>query len=152
MAEVLFRGDGFYVFLAIEVPDGVPHSGWASAPDAAAYWSADAERRGSQMRAHYDRMIRWSVTPPDDTHCAVLDEHAGPLLAPRFAVGMRVASAAHAECTRDLGARHGEDVWTHTPSESARWSAHLRFLVERSEQARRRSEPCIGWDPYGEDA
>lgn len=66
----------------------------------------------------------------------------------------------HREQTHNLGAWLGE--FRHNYSKDPRadigrrsdarpWSAHLRFLVQRSEAERRRRELDIGWDPYGDD-
>ncbi len=66
----------------------------------------------------------------------------------------------HRDQTKHLGAQHGEcqiprTVRDASPTATARdaaaWSAHLRFLVKRSESERRAREPSVGWDPYGDD-
>lgn len=59
----------------------------------------------------------------------------------------------HREQTRHLGSQHGEHLrggWEWRDA-SQKWSAHLRFLVQRSEAERRRSELDVGWDPYGDE-
>lgn len=59
---------------------------------------------------------------------------------------------SHRELTKHLGAQRGEHVGCKSwPSHaSATWSAHLRFLVERSEKERRDREPSVLM-PYDED-
>lgn len=85
MAEILYRDDvhKFSVYRLRDIPDGVPRSGWVHVARAVAHF---ARRSGEITNGHYKREtfaeFRW-MSHADDVCCAVLDEHAGPLLAHR---------------------------------------------------------------------
>jgi hypothetical protein len=85
----------------------------------------------------------------DDACCAVLLENL-PASAPKFVVtrGSKPieipAEQFHAECTRHLGAQHGERrAFIGFRDDRAAWSAHLRFLVNRSAESDRARDPSV---------
>lgn len=230
MAEVLHRdttpdGRGFGVFRLLDIPEGTPRTG-ASPIE---WWRGGAWKEFLEHRnRYYDDKSDWFVmfksrepfgtADPHRNCCAVLDEHAGPLLS-RFRVGMRVrptdrcltlyprytggvvtrayergygheidvlvdgytaamyffndgiwepvpdapvvaisipAEDFHRERTKRLGAQCGEKVIDYRipgrkhpglAASSAAWSAHLAFLVSRSERERQEAEDALsGWD------
>jgi hypothetical protein len=163
--EVLYRDDvhKFSVYRLCDIPDGVPRSGRrAVGDDVASFWRNRAIAVGADIRKRFARYSRRAefrdVADRAAVCCAVLDEHAGPLLAaPKLTLKVKSyvieipAAEFHAEMTKHDGARHGEQSVYYTPHRnnpnvlraSERWSAHLRFLVKQSEQRDRDHRPSV---------
>lgn len=174
--EIIYRSDKhkFSVYHLNDIPVDTPISG-AAEPE---FWTSG---RWADCLARWG--VEWlegrarSVFGRDTLRlcAAVLDKHAGPILAKSRPEPLGAPVAVHdadlqswtvtrkstpvevpaldllAEQTKRLGAQHGEAAYDRVPHDSDAWSAHLRALVQSSEARDRANAPSVCWTPGDED-